>query len=44
MSENDAYLFDGNGGFPTLLLVQNGETDGAGRVHIRVEKGRTELA
>ena len=35
---------DGDGGLPGLFLVQNGEANSAGRVDIRVEQGRDELA
>lgn len=37
-------LLDGNGGLPPLLLVQDRETDRAGRVDVGVEERRDELA
>lgn len=37
-------LFDGNGGLPCLFLVQDGQTDGAGRVDVGVEERRDEFA
>lgn len=37
-------LFDGDGGFPALVLVQNTETNGAGRIDVRVEERRYEFA
>lgn len=37
-------LLDGDGRAPVLLLVQQRQTDRPGRVHVRVEQRRLELA
>jgi len=37
-------LLDGDGGLPTLLLVENAEADGAGRIDVWVEERRDESA
>jgi hypothetical protein len=38
------HLLDGDCWLPRLLLVEDGETDGSGRVDVGVEEGRRELA
>lgn len=37
-------LLHGDGGLPRLILVQDGEADGARRVNVRVEQGRDKFA
>jgi hypothetical protein len=37
-------LLDGDGGLPSFLFVENRQTDGAGRVNVRVEKRWGEFA
>ena len=36
--------FDRDGGFPSLLFVQDGQADGARRVHVGVEEWGCEFA
>ena len=38
------HLLDGDGGTPSLLLVEDGQADGPGRVDVGMEQGRDELA
>lgn len=40
----EEHLLDGDGGTPSLLLVEDGEANGPGRVHVGMEEGRDELA
>ena len=40
----EEHLLDGDGGPPVLLLVQDRQADGSGRVNVRMEQRRHELA
>ena len=42
-NERECYLFNGDGRLPSFLLIQDRQTDGTGRVDIRVEKRRGEF-
>jgi hypothetical protein len=42
--DTEQNLLDGNGRPPGFFFVQNRQTDGAGRVHVRVEERRDEFA
>lgn len=37
------YLFDRDCGLPTFLLIQDGQTDGTGRIDVRVKECRSEF-
>lgn len=42
--DSEQNLFDGDGRAPVLLFVQQRQTNGPGRVHVRMEQWRFELA